>query len=125
MENKKLFLLFSHKLTKEQEEELKIKWNCENFIYLPKGLQEKWSNSEPEENGDIFKEYLIQNAQHGDLIFIQGEWGLTYKMIQFAKKQKFITIYSYSRREAIEKVENSYVTKISKFKHISFFEYQD
>lgn len=120
---RKIFLFFSHKLTYEQEKELRERWNCEEFMYLPENLQELWSNVDENVSIATFLDFLKERGQEGDLVLIQGEWGLTFRMILNAISLKMIPIYSYAKRRSEEVVENGYIVKKSYFKHEYFVEY--
>lgn len=121
---KQIFILFSHKLTPAQEVEIKEKLGCEKINYLPKLLQELWSNVDINvDNENIFKNYLKDNGNKDDYVLIQGEWGLTYKIIEFCKKNMFIPIYSYSKRKVLEEKQDENIKKTSFFKHIKFMKY--
>lgn len=121
---KQIFILFSHKLTEVQEVEIKEKLGCEKINYLPEQLQELWSNVDINiDNENIFKNYLKDNGNKNDYVLIQGEWGLTYKIIEFCKKNSFIPIYSYSKRKVLEEKQDENIKKTSFFKHIKFMKY--
>ena len=125
---KQLFLYFSHKLTPEQELDAKNSLGIVEFVPLTKDLQKLWSNVPPELNSlneylIPLKEYLKQNAHKEDLVLIQGDFGASYQMVNFAKELGLIPIYSTSTRDAIEKVVNGKVEKLSRFKHVKFREY--
>lgn len=122
---KKLILLFSHKLTKKQIEDAKENLKCDQIIYLPKELQEIWSNVNPEkiENDKLkkIKEFLIKNAVKGDYVLIQGEWGFSYNMINFAKEKEYVPVYSTTKRNAVETIdENGDLKKTMIFKHVKY-----
>ena len=67
---KKLLLLFSHKLTKEQIKDARENLQISNFIYLSEELQNKWSNFDIDDNDVVegVKEFIINNATIGDYI---------------------------------------------------------
>lgn len=120
---KKLLLLFSHKLTKEQIKDAKEKLNISNFIYLSEDLQSKWSNFDIEDNNTVekFKEFIVKNADIGDYVLIQGEYGLVFKMVSWALDNGYIPIYSYSKREYINEVlSDGTIKNIHYFKHICY-----
>lgn len=122
--NKQIFLLFSHKLTEVQEEEIYNKLNCGKINYLPENLKYEWSNVDKEEDKSIlFQEYLKINGNIGDYVLIQGEWGMTYTMITYCKANNLIPLYAYSKRSVVEKKDGENIKKISFFKHIKFMEY--
>lgn len=119
-----VYIFFSHTLLIEQKLELKEKFFCKKIIYLPKKLQILWSNiQEDEDYAEIFFDFLKINAKEKDYILIQGEWGITYKMIEFSKKRGLIPIYSFSKRISNEEIKKDVVVKTSYFKHIKFKKY--
>ena len=65
---KKMFLLFSHKLTDEQIKDAKENLGVDEFVYLPPSLQKKFSNVPPEledikKYSQIFVDFLKNNAK--------------------------------------------------------------
>ena len=89
---KKIILLFSHTLTEPQRKELIENWNCDEIIYMPNKLKNNWMNVVDDVDVNQFKKFLLDNLQKGDYVLIQGEWGLTYNMINFAKENNFTSV---------------------------------
>ncbi len=122
-----LLLLFSHKLTDDQISDAKEVVKCTDFKYLPNDLQEIWSNVDPDSESidklDQIKAYVILNTIPGDYILIQGEFGYTYNMVNFALNNKLIPIYSTTKREVSEEVIEGVVRKTLQFKHVRFRKY--
>lgn len=123
--DKRLILLFSHKLTPQQLKDAKETLQCNKIIYLTDELLYKWQNITPETDIQIFKDFLIENAKIGDYVLIQGEWGTTYNMVNFAKEKNMIPIYSSTARKVIEEKSGSdnKVIKTSIFEHRGFYRY--
>lgn len=119
---KRCFIFFSHQLTEKQTQEIKNNLKCDEIIYLPKDLQYKWSNVE-DDSFDKISSFLREKSQENDYALIQGEWGLTYKMINFAKEIGVNPIYAKTKREAIEEKDGEKIKKISYFEHIKFEKY--
>lgn len=126
--NKKMMLLFSHKLSDEQIEDAKKSYNIENFIYLPKELQDLWSNIPP----DIdtlerllypIKVFLKEQAKKDDLVLIQGDFGASFLMVKFSKTLELLPVYATTKRLAKEYIENGKNVKETIFKHRRFREY--
>ena len=123
-----LYLLFSHRLTDEQIQDAKEHLKIDKFFYLPKDLQYLFSNVPPElddlsEYVRPFVEYLLQNAKAGDFVLVQGDFGLSYKLVEVAKALGLIPIYATTKRVAIEKNIDGKSVKISEFRHIRFRRY--
>lgn len=123
--DKRLILLFSHQLTPQQSKDAKETLQCNKIIYLTDELLYKWQNITPETDIQIFKDFLIENAKIGDYVLIQGEWGTTYNMVNFAKEKNMIPIYSSTARKVIEEKSGSdnKVIKTSIFEHRGFYRY--
>ncbi len=125
---KKMFLLFSHKLTELQKEDAINSLNVEKFISLPEKLQNFWSNVDPveydTENFNEIMMYLQEESNNGDFALIQGEWGFVYNAVNFCKKIGIIPLYSTTEREVKEIHKNDgSVEKISIFKHVIYKKY--
>lgn len=120
---KKLVLLFSHELTEKQIIDAKENLECDEILYMPKELKDKWQDFGIERDLEIFKSFLREETKAKDYVLVQGEWGATYEMVNFCKNNNLIPIYSSTKREVIEKKEGEAVLKISKFIHRAFIKY--
>ena len=125
-DRKKVLLVFSHRLTPDQERELRERWSAEEFVYLPPELQELWAGVPPEAEG--LREYLeplfrwmAEKAGPRDLALIQGEFGAVYLAVQEALRLGLVPIYATSRREVREKhLPDGAVIQERVFKHVRF-----
>jgi len=84
---KKMFLLFSHKLTSAEKQCAEELYGVEEFLYLPHDLQKIWSNISPDIKNILhylepLKKYLSNYAKKGDVVLIQGDFGATYHMVK-------------------------------------------
>jgi hypothetical protein len=125
---KKMFLLFSHKLTEIQEEDARKSLQIQEFLYLPDELQHLWSNIPP--NITNLNKYLrplerfvLENANIHDYLLVQGDFGGVYNMVNFSKSNNLIPVHSTTTRNVQEKTVNGKVEKFSVFEHIIFREY--
>lgn len=124
---KTLFMLISHALTPEQEEDARKNLNVDKFINI---ADAKWSDIDPSEKSvikvvEIYKDKLRSQAKSGDILLVQGDFGATYNMIRFAKNMSLIAVYATTRRIVSEQVENGKVVTKREFKHERFREYED
>lgn len=123
---KKVLLIFSHRLTPDQERELAERWKAGKFVYLPPELQELWAGVPPEvESLEPYLEPLFRwmagSAAPGDLAFIQGEFGAVYLTVNRAFELGLIPIYATSRREVRENcLPDGSVIQERIFKHVRF-----
>lgn len=94
MENKNMLLVFSHKLTDEQIKDAKENLNIKKFISLPENLQNIWSNIPPERVNidkelEKIKKWIKENSNSRDYVLVQGDFGSTYKIVEYCKKNQF------------------------------------
>jgi hypothetical protein len=125
---KKMFLLFSHTLTQTQIDDAKENLAIEEFISLNSDLQTIWSNipSDMVLLNDYllpFRNYLVENSEHEDVVLIQGDFGAVYQMVNFAKTLGLKTVYATTRRVIEEVVIDNKTVKKSIFEHRRFREY--
>ena len=104
-----ILLLFSHKLTLEQERDLRENWEVKNIFGLPDHLQKLWSNIPPDLTNlssylKPIKDWLKENGKRGDLVLIQGDFGAVYIMVNYCFKLGLVPVYATTEREARERI---------------------
>jgi len=127
---KKMFLLFSHKLTQAQIINAKEQFGVGEFTYLSDELQHLWSNIPPDivdlkEYLEPIKTYLSQNLKKDDVVLIQGDFGATCQMANLVKSFGVKAVYATTRRSVQEKTIDGKVVKTSVFEHVRFREFVD
>ena len=125
---KKMFLLFSHNLTKTQENNAIKSFEIEEFVSLPQNLQKLWSEipSDLESLNDYLspvKEFLGNSSDLGNFVVIQGDFGATYTLVNFSNSLGLVPVYATTNRVIEEVEENGKTIKKSVFEHIRFREY--
>lgn len=124
-----LLLLFSHRLTSEQEQDAREKLGATALTYLPDELQALWSQAPPEPDTlDDFAQpvwdWLAREAQPGDYVLVQGDFGMSYATVNEAKRLGLVPVYATTRRESSEVVESDgQVRKTLTFRHVRFRRY--
>jgi len=125
-----MFLLFSHKLTQEQIQDAQNNLLVEEFVHLPNELQQRWTNVPPEFDNVGLQNYLepfcewLDEANVGDFVLIQGDFGATYQMVECAFSKRLIPVYATTKREAVETVLPDGTVKVERlFKHCIFRRY--
>ncbi len=123
-----IFLIFSHRLTDSQIEELK-KVGISKFVYLPGDLQILWSGVPPDvENLNSYLkpifEWIENKAKSDDWVLVQGDFGAVCLVVDFCFKHSLVPIYATTKRNTIEKIENGKLIKVSQFEHIRFRKYE-
>jgi len=123
---KRMFLLFSHTLSDEQAVDARERLRVDEIVYLPQELQALWGGFDPSlERVDTeeFERFLSKEANIDDIVLIQGDFGASFKMVQFALENKLIPVYATTKREVMELVEDGEKIKKSIFKHVRFRKY--
>ena len=124
--SKKMILLFSHTLSDEQKNDAKQNFEVVEFVSLPNELQKLWSNFDADlEKLDLepFQKFLQSDAKRGDVVLVQGDFGASFKMVQFTLELGLLPVYATTKREVFEVVENGQTVKKSIFKHRRFRRY--
>lgn len=124
---KTMHLLFSHRLTSEQQQSATVNYGVTFFRPPPENIQTIWSQIPPDaERLDPIllpvKAWLDQQAVKGDLILIQGDFGATVLMVNHALSLGLIPIYATTQRQARDKIlsdgriETHHVFKFKRFR---------
>ncbi|PKQ67668.1 MULTISPECIES: CRISPR-associated protein Csx20 [Raineya] len=125
----KIFLLFSHKLTEQQETELRKDWGIREIWYLPDNLQTIWSNVNPEviqirESLEVIFDFLQKNATPNDYVLVQGDYGAVVLVVQWCWKKGLIPLYGTTQRVAQETREGEHIRVERIFRHCRFRKYE-
>jgi len=126
---KKMFLIFSHHLTDKQIREGAEVFNIDEYIHLPEELQSIWSNISPDTEDisnevDKIIDWLEEKLDPDDAVLVQGDFGATYKVVNYLKSKGIKAVYSTTKREAEEEAsDDGKVTVKHVFSHVIFREY--
>lgn len=124
----KTFCLLNHALTQKQLAELSEKFNSTNVVYPDENIAKQWAQILPEKSNDevilAVTKWLQCNAAPGDLFIIQGEFGSTFTLVDFALKNGLVPLYATTRRVAKESRSGETVRREYVFEHVCFKKYQ-
>lgn len=126
---RKMFLLFNHTLTEDQEKEAKDLWGVTCFVPLPPDLKTTWAqvpSDRKEISGclDPVRRWLEKQAEKNDLALIQGDFGAAWLMVHFAFEKGLIPVYSVTFREAREEAQpDGTIKNTHMFRHKRFRAY--
>lgn len=126
----KMLLLFSHELTVDQREDADVSLAINEFVPLPLGLHELWRNIPPmkpllSDYLEPFRGWVKENANLGDYMLIQGDFGAAYSMVNFAFSAGLIPVYATTERESVETQMPDGGVKLERiFKHRMFRRYE-
>lgn len=120
-----MFILLSHQMTPVQYEDAKESLHVKNFAELSKEI---WSQI-PCDCIDIseylatIKHNILKSSKVGDILLVQGDFGATVAMVQFAHKHDLIPVYATTKRIAKDIVDGDKVVTVRTFEHVRFRQY--
>ena len=130
MPTSRLFLLFSHALTGEQERDARTSLEVEEILPLPEDLQQRWSNVPPElttldEHLQPVLDWLRDQARPGDYVLIQGDFGAVYRAVCFALEHGLTPLYATTVRRVKEmRLPDGRVESTRVFQHVRYRRYE-
>lgn len=121
------YCLINHTLTDNQIEELRVKFHSTEVIYPPAELSAGWSQIPPAETlcMPVLAAVIrwLGDAEKGDTFIVQGEFGSTFYLVDYALQRGLVPIHAVTRRVAKEEREGEVVKKTFMFKHECFRKY--
>ena len=130
MPTSRLFLLFSHALTGEQERDARASLGVEEILPLPENLQQRWSNVPPDletvqEHIGPALNWLGEQARPGDYVLIQGDFGAVYRAVCVALEQGLTPLYATTARRVKEtRLPDGRVESTRVFQHVRYRRYE-
>lgn len=106
----RLFSVFNHTLTPVQIQTATDMLGVTDIIEMPERLKIVWQQI-PAELETIkpiiepIQEWIKEHSDQFDFILIQGDFGATWLMVDFAFKHGLVPVYSTTRRKAKETVQ--------------------
>lgn len=122
-------VLFNHHLTRDQIDDAHAHLGVDGFVEPPEAIRELWRAIPPEipvlkDFLEPVREWLAQVAAPGDFVLLQGDFGATWLMVDFALKLGLTPVYSTTCREATEAQQpDGSVTLTHQFRHCRFRRY--
>jgi hypothetical protein len=127
--NPKLFVLFNHQITADQQTDARSSLAVSSFVEPPQSIRSLWKNVPPDLPAidgylEPFKEWLAVQAKPGDYLLVQGDFGATFLMVRFAFEFGMVPVYATTERHVEEDhLADGTVSAIHQFKHRMFREY--
>ncbi len=125
----RLFLLFNHTLTPDQQMDARVSLGVGDIIAPPAEISCLWRQFPPgeEELAPLLapvREWLETRAFVGDRVLIGGDFGACFLMASHALSRGLIPVYSTTERHALEEVrEDGSVHMVHQFRHVLFRKY--
>ena len=116
-----MFLMFNHSLSKDQETDAQNIWGAQlQFIGLPTQLKAIWAQIPADKKGLFdtlapFRTWLEKESCPNDLVLIQGDFGATWLMVQYALNNNLVPVYSVTVRQAREETAPDGIVKNTHF----------
>lgn len=122
---KKMFVLLSHTITEQQKADAASMFDIDSFEMLPTDVWSQIPAGHESVEGSLvsLKQKILEESTTGDFLFVQGDYGATYNMVQFAKEIGIIPVYATSVRKACEVVDGEKIKTVREFEHIRFRKY--
>lgn len=123
----KVFCLLNHELTQNQLIELREKFMAETIVYPTEELSRKWSQipAVPELDMELINDVIkwLSSAQNNDVLIVQGEFGSTFMVVDYALKNGLIPVHAVTKRVATEQRNGEVVSRQYIFEHVCFRKY--
>ena len=125
---KNAYCLLNHALTERQISELSEYYSVENIVYPSVALSAAWAQIPAERKmcTPIINDVIawLSGAGKGDLLIIQGEFGHTFLLADYALKVGLVPVHAVTKRIAREAREGEIVKRSYVFEHVCFLEYR-
>lgn len=126
---KKMLVIFNHEiLSNEQANYAKSKMNVDEINYLTNNLKSIWKQIDPHtEKIDLteIENFILNHTHSKDFVLIQGEFGASYKIINFCFQHNRIPVYATTERKSEESInKEGNIEKRSIFKFVRFRMYE-
>ena len=106
-----MFLMFNHLLSKDQEADAQNIWGTQlKFVGLPAYLKALWAQIPADQKCLFdtlapFRTWLEKESRPNDVVLIQGDFGATWLMVNFALTLSLLPVYSVTVRDAREDLQ--------------------
>lgn len=125
----KAYCLLNHDLTENQKNELFGKFYVSQVIYPDEELKSNWAQVPATESFDrkIIAQIInwLSAAKESDCLIIQGEFGSTFLIVDYALKNKLIPLHAVTKRCSVEEKNGESIIKKIEFQHVCFRKYMN
>ena len=126
----KLLVLFNHELTNSQRDDTRKNLGVgDKIIIPPDNIKKIWAQI-PADTEEIvsfladIRKWLQKAGSKDDFVLVQGDFGASHLMVEYARMIGLVPVYATTEREAVEEHEEDGTVKIThRFKHIRFRRY--
>lgn len=121
-----MFVLISHDMTEAQKIDAVKTFGIEAFAMLP---TEQWSRIPADVESvssllEPLRAKILSHAKKGDYLLVQGDFGATVSMVNFAYANGLIPVYATTQRNAKDTVVGDKIVTLREFEHVRFRIYE-
>ncbi|MDG5816166.1 CRISPR-associated protein Csx20 [Chitinispirillales bacterium ANBcel5] len=125
----KMAILLNHVLSEEQKQQAKTTLGVSEFISLPPELKGLWSDADPCASvGQLGVQEIIcwlsDATSCGDYVLVQGDYALTFAVVDWCLSHKRVAVHATTKRCASETLEDGVTVVKREFRHVKFREYE-
>ena len=124
----KVYCLLNHSLTERQLAELQEKYGAGEVVYPDERLAATWSQVPvtPVLDRSVIQAITdwLSAARKGDVLVVQGEFGSTFMIVDYALGRGLVPLHAVTRRVALEHREGEKVLRQYVFEHVCFRRYE-
>ena len=122
-------VLFNHTLTDDQGLDARDLLGVDEFVFPPLSISALWHAIPPGINElhpvltPVFR-WLDDTGKAGDYLLVQGDFGATCMVVEYARGAGLVPVYAATERRACEqRREDGTVETVHEFRHVRFREY--
>lgn len=122
----RLFNITNHAITEEQRSDAVASLGIGEVVETPPAISRLWGSIPPEL--DSVQEFVqpvldwleSQSLGAGDVVWVQGEWGGVFAVVDWCRAHSIRCVYATTRREAQEIYTERGVQMVHLFRHVRF-----
>jgi hypothetical protein len=125
----KMAVLLNHTMNNEQILQAQTELGVDSFVLPRENVTKKWSDADPcadlaHLGIEIITEWLSSETSRGDYILVQGDYGLTFAVVDWCLRKGLIPVHATTQQCVMESMERD--TKVVKreFRHVKFRKYE-
>ena len=124
----KVYCLLNHTLTQNQVAELQKTFGATDILYPDERLASSWAQVPVTTvlDRNVIQSVIawLSGAEEGDVLVVQGEFGSTFMIVDYALGRGLVPLHAVSRRVALEHREGEKVLRQYVFEHVCFRRYE-
>ena len=125
----KMAVLMNHQLSSTQKAEAQGALGVQSFVAMPPEVAALWCNADPAKDlHELGAEnvicWLTEQTEEGDYVIVQGDYGLTFAVVDWCLKTGRVPVHATTERKAVEKNIQGNIVVERVFNHVKFRVYK-